>query len=231
MISRRQVDLLGERLKAGPIVEADLRLLDEYRRQFEPAITHVMRELQERFGLQPAARPAKSTIAIVEKLQRETIRLSQMQDIAGCRLVVGGVSVQQALVNDLAQLYPNAIVVSRITEPSYGYRAVHIVLIADVGRLEIQVRTSLQHLWAQLSEAIASRLGSDIKYGRSNSPIVQLLVRLSEDVQSIEEAEAIINRGSIEGTDDVEFVRRFEANKLDLIAAFETVVADSDGWG
>ena len=84
-VSKTQINRLGDRLKSGPHTESDLRLLDDYRRSFGQACEAVVRTIRER-GQSPTARLAKSTLSIVEKLRRESIRLSQMQDIAGCRV-------------------------------------------------------------------------------------------------------------------------------------------------
>lgn len=46
MTSRAQVDKLGERLKAGPTTEADLRLLDEYRLTFAGAYQSVIDQVE-----------------------------------------------------------------------------------------------------------------------------------------------------------------------------------------
>jgi len=89
-ISKTQIDRLGDRLKLDPHAESDLRLLDDYRRSFGEAYEAVVRTLRQR-GVSPTGWLAKSTVSIVEKLRRESIRLSQMQDIAGCRVVVGNV--------------------------------------------------------------------------------------------------------------------------------------------
>ena len=46
----------------------------------------------------------------------------------------------------------------------HGYRAVHLVVEMDGFQVEIQVRTIAQNSWAQLSEDLAVRYGSDLKY-------------------------------------------------------------------
>jgi putative GTP pyrophosphokinase len=73
--SNAQVDRLGERLKTGNLEDADLTLLDDYRRSFGPAYEGVVDTLR-RLGVKPTGRPAKSTPSLVAKMKRETIRLS-----------------------------------------------------------------------------------------------------------------------------------------------------------
>ncbi|MBI2059522.1 MAG: hypothetical protein HYT87_07090 [Nitrospirae bacterium] len=82
--SKTQIDKLGERLKSGKLTDSDLIALDEYRRSFGEAFEHAMGEIRDKLKLKPTGRPAKSTTSIIEKLRRESIRLTQIQDIAGC---------------------------------------------------------------------------------------------------------------------------------------------------
>ena len=164
MTSRAQVDKLGERLKAGRTTEADLRLLDEYRLTFAGAYQAVSDQIVA-LGLRPTGRPAKSTKAIIDKLQRESIRLSQIQDIAGCRVVVGTIVDQDRVVAELSQAMPTSKVLDRRARPSHGYRAVHLVVATTGQPVEVQVRTMPQHFWAELSEQVADRVGPEVKYG------------------------------------------------------------------
>src|SRR6266542_5057884 len=106
-LSKTQIDRLGSRLKAGSHTESDLRLLDEFRRSFSEAYEAAVGKLRQR-GAFPTGRLAKSTLSIVEKLRRESIRLSQMQDIAGCRVVVSDALAQDQFVALLKADFPEA---------------------------------------------------------------------------------------------------------------------------
>lgn len=87
LLSKTQIDRLGDRLKRGSYAEDDLRALDSYRRTFGAPYGTVVGNLRS-LNLEPTGRPAKSTESLVEKLRRESVRLVQVQDIAGCRVVV-----------------------------------------------------------------------------------------------------------------------------------------------
>lgn len=78
-VTKTQIDRLGNRLKKGNISEADLRLLDLYRRSFTDAYEIVVGTIRKELGLEPTGRPAKSTTSISEKLRRESIRLTQFK--------------------------------------------------------------------------------------------------------------------------------------------------------
>src|SRR5436190_19232307 len=93
-VSKTQVDRLGDRLKRGNITEEDLRLLDQYRRSFADAYETVVGMIRDTLELEPTGRPAKSTTSIADKLKRESIRLTQIQDIAGCRIIVADIAEQ-----------------------------------------------------------------------------------------------------------------------------------------
>lgn len=188
-VSKTQIDRLGDRLKGGIHIESDLRLLDDYRRSFGEAYEAVVRTIRQR-GEFPTGRLAKSTHSIVEKLRRESIRLSQMQDIAGCRVVVVNVVQQEQFVASLRTVFPGASVIDRRDNPSYGYRAVHIIAMISGKPVEIQVRTALQHLWAELSEKSSDVLDPTIKYGGGTDSWRNFLTKSSEAVAAYEVAAA-----------------------------------------
>jgi putative GTP pyrophosphokinase len=180
--TKSQIDRLGDRLRKGSPTEADLRLLDEYRRSFGEAYDAVVRIVRKRLNFQPSGRPAKSTTSIIEKLRRESIRLSQVQDISGCRVIVANVMAQERAVRLLCQALPNAIIVDRRTNPSHGYRAVHVIARISEQLVEVQVRSTLQHLWAEFSERLSDKVDPSIKYGSGNEQIRQVLSQTSEMV-------------------------------------------------
>lgn len=188
-LSKTQIDRLGNRLRKGDISEADLRLLDSYRRSLTNAYEDVVGQIRDRLRLEPTGRPAKSTTSISEKLRRESIRLSQIQDIAGCRVIVPDLLTQDEVVDRLKGLFDKLTVVDRRQHPSHGYRAVHVI-VSYLGKLvEVQVRTSLQHIWAELSEKLSDLIDSAIKYGGGDEVTVRALNVMSEAIERQEAAE------------------------------------------
>ena len=187
-VSKTQIDRLGGRLKGGDHTEDDLQSLDDYRRSFGEAYLAVIRTIRQR-GESPTGRMAKSTVSIVEKLRRESIRLSQIQDIAGCRIIVVNVVRQDQVVAFLKTDFPEAAVIDRRVSPSYGYRAAHIIAEVSGKPIEIQVRSSLQHLWAELSEKASDILDPTIKYGGGPDSWRTILTVSSEEVAAYEKLE------------------------------------------
>lgn len=169
--------------------EADLKLLDAYRLSFSGTYDNVIQTIRDHLALEVTGRPAKSTPSVIEKLRRESIRLTQMQDIAGCRLVVPDIPAEDMVVARLMQLFDDAVVIDRRGEPSYGYRAVHVIVERDGRLIEIQIRTSLQHRWAELSEKMSDVVDPTIKYGGGDTKARHVLNTASEAVEKIETLE------------------------------------------
>ncbi|HEX8130634.1 MAG TPA: hypothetical protein VF527_16155 [Pyrinomonadaceae bacterium] len=188
-LTKSQIDRLGDRLKKGNITEADLRLLDSYRRSFTAAYEIVVGTIRQDLALEPTGRPAKSTTSISEKLRRESIRLTQIQDIAGCRLTVADIAEQDSVVQSLTNLFEKTTIVDRRERPSHGYRAVHVIVSSLDKMIEIQVRTSLQHLWAELSEKLSDIVDPAVKYGAGDEKARAILTEASSLVIRMESFE------------------------------------------
>lgn len=183
-MSNADLDRLGERLRIE-FTATDLTRLDAYRRGFRLAYDRVVDRLRIELGLEVSGRPAKSTTAIVDKLRRGSIRLAQMQDIAGCRVVVPDITRQSRLVGLLEKMFEVALV-DRRAKPSHGYRAVHAIVHSASLPVEVQVRTDLQHGWAELSEKLADTYGISLKYGGGPPEIRQTLDEYSDLIAQFE---------------------------------------------
>lgn len=164
--SKSEIDRLGERIRASERLSVeDLRMLQAWRAQHAGALDEVVEALVRDLALHPTSR-LKTQDTLIDKLHRETTRLSQVQDVAGCRVEVdGGLAEQDDIVARVVARFPHAKVYDRRERPSHGYRAVHIVVATAHGLVEIQVRTRLQNLWAQIIERFAEIWGRQIQYG------------------------------------------------------------------
>jgi ppGpp synthetase/RelA/SpoT-type nucleotidyltranferase len=180
--SREQIKKLGERLACGePISEDDLQALEELVACHLAALELArprLNDLAASLAIPPVHithRP-KTTQTIIEKLRRHgDMSLARMQDLAGIR-IVGPFSFadQDRIVAEIAQRFPadprTPKIIDRRVNPSHGYRAVHVVVTLDGVTIEVQVRTLMQHVWADLMERLADRLGRQIRYGQPPSP-------------------------------------------------------------
>jgi putative GTP pyrophosphokinase len=180
-LSKSQIDKLGERLKSDVVSDSDLELLDRFRRTFGPAYETVVSTIRDTLKMEPTGRPAKTIESVREKLRRESMRLTQIQDIAGCRIVIPAIHDQDRAVIRLGEKFGDGVVVDRRQKPSYGYRAVHVIVRRAERQVEIQIRTELQHQWAEVSEKAADS-DPGIKYGKGDPEQGSLLSRLSDAI-------------------------------------------------
>lgn len=228
-LSKTQVDRLGDRLRKGNITEADLRLLDQYRRSFTEAYDVVVETIRKELKLEPTGRPAKSTTSISDKLRRESIRLSQIQDIAGCRLIVSDITAQESVVQSLTSLFEHATVSDRRRKPSHGYRAVHVIVNSGGNLIEIQVRTAMQQLWAELSEKFSDVIDPAIKYGGGKAGIQMLLTELSALVANVESLETTSAERPVGFNERLNSLRKDIAKLLrDIIERAEVFKGEDD---
>jgi ppGpp synthetase/RelA/SpoT-type nucleotidyltranferase len=123
----------------------------------------------------------KRTPAIIKKLQRRydgknpTMKLTQMQDIGGCRAVLANVKMVRQLCDEYYHLDKNTRgkhcdlkhefrnKKDYISNPKKdGYRSIHLIYRYNSDKtktyngllLEIQIRSKLQHFWATAVETV-----------------------------------------------------------------------------
>ncbi len=215
--SKTQIDKLGDRLRNGGFGEDDLRMLDEYRRSYGEAYEEVIGLLRNELEVTPTGR-IKSTKSISDKLGRESVRLTQIQDIAGCRIVVTDIFVQNSTLEFLKQAFDNLTVIDRRIRPSHGYRAVHVIVNCLGKAVEIQVRTSLQHLWAEMSEKLSDKIELTIKYGGGDQQVREVLLKASAIIAVQDDLEVAINKTMVGLNSDSETSLQAKSDLLDIQA-------------
>lgn len=124
---------------------------------------------------------------IFDKLRREpTMQLANMQDIGGCRAVLGSVPEVRAVEQRLKKNRRPRKVYDYITRPRpSGYRAVHLVVTYEDQRsvdrmIEVQLRTKTMHEWAIAVERLSGRINEDLKSGRGPREVLDLLAAISQ---------------------------------------------------
>jgi putative GTP pyrophosphokinase len=113
------------------------------------------------------AQRLKRTPSIVSKLRREVgMDLARMQDIGGLRAVVESIDEVYILRRSYSESHFRHVLVREddyIAHPkTSGYRSIHLVYAYhnprapayDTLRLELQIRTKLQHAWATAVETV-----------------------------------------------------------------------------
>jgi hypothetical protein len=145
-----------------------------------------------------AARP-KRISSIRRKLRRLTINLEQINDIAGCRAVLDDMASVNALIEICENDFPH-VVRQRypyINEPKRdGYRSHHLVFDFEVAagdpqlscrRVELQIRTRLQHSWATAVEAVGLYRGEEMKQGEGDPDWLRLFLLMSLEFANAEQ--------------------------------------------
>jgi len=134
------------------------------------------------------------------KLSRSTNTLRQMQDLGGCRAIMDSMDD----VISIAESYKMGDTAHKIIrEDDYvanpklgGYRSHHFVLSfnpahgVDRGfeghRIEVQIRTRLQHVWATAVESIGLIRGEDLKAGDGDPGWLYLFALMSSEFAEAE---------------------------------------------
>ncbi len=141
------------------------------------------------------AQRLKRLPTIVDKLQRHpTMKLSTMQDIAGCRAVLptrADIEVVQQrfmLNSERRGRREGASVADKLVDGprQTGYRAVHIITYYAGRRVEVQLRTALQHIWAEMVERLSDASGIGFKDGQGPSKSLDLLCNLAELMAAVD---------------------------------------------
>jgi ppGpp synthetase/RelA/SpoT-type nucleotidyltranferase len=124
----------------------------------------------------------KRHFSIVRKLADEpTMQLTTMQDIAGCRAVVSDLEAVYHLRERLRGTGRVRREYDYIARPKVtGYRALHVVVDYYDRRVEVQLRTEVQHEWAIAIERLGGRIGEDLKGGRGPGEIHEFFERVSQ---------------------------------------------------
>ncbi|WP_448031509.1 RelA/SpoT domain-containing protein [Bradyrhizobium liaoningense] len=143
-------------------------------------------------GGPPVAR-LKRMPSIRRKLRAIPGNLNQMNDLAGCRVILPTIDdvssflerIRAGTSHEVFREYPYIQAMK-----DDGYRSHHMVLkfrgtndeqFYHGRRVEVQVRTELQHSWATAVEAVGLYRREDLKAGKGNSDWLGLFRLMSEE--------------------------------------------------
>jgi ppGpp synthetase/RelA/SpoT-type nucleotidyltranferase len=136
--------------------------------------------------------------SIRRKLRKISSNLNQIQDLAGCRAILPTIDDVNAM--SAAMRENSAHVLHReddyITKPKPdGYRSHHMVFkfqgageeeVYKDRRVEVQIRTRLQHSWATAVEAVGLFRREDMKAGLGNADWLKLFRLMSQEFLVVE---------------------------------------------
>lgn len=192
--------LLADRLPYTPEAIEAFRIAHNWR------MAHAYPMMRERAmltracaGLGDTAGRIKRMDSIRKKLRRSSISLEKIQDLAGVRAILPDMNA----VNAVVLKYQGGWGASSLHKmddyilrpKSGGYRSIHLIRsFSGAGhgvhyerqRVEIQIRTRLQHIWATAVEAVGAVRGEDLKAGEGDSRWLRLLELMSARFSEIE---------------------------------------------
>lgn len=143
---------------------------------------------------------AKRLESIHAKLARQpSMRMSQMQDIAGCRAVMSNMDAVRKLVkNYKTSSFGHKLKGEKdyISNPKKdGYRCHHLVFqykgtewthVYDDLQVEVQIRTQLQHAWATAVEAVGIFTAQALKSNRGSVDWLRFFSLMSSAIAAME---------------------------------------------
>jgi ppGpp synthetase/RelA/SpoT-type nucleotidyltranferase len=140
---------------------------------------------------------------IARKLRRLSVRLTQLQDIGGLRIIVQEDQAVDALSDFLDQHFEKSDQFEVRPPVDYrekgrdrtGYRALHKIIDAGDVKLELQIRSKIQHYWAENIEKTSVLYGQHLKEEQGSPLVLEYFRRLSDVFYEIE-------KGRVLGSED-----------------------------
>jgi ppGpp synthetase/RelA/SpoT-type nucleotidyltranferase len=130
---------------------------------------------------------------MVDKLVRQPhMRLTQMEDIGGCRVVAVGPREVELMRDRIRVNWGSDIRAEQdyVTAPKRdGYRAIHVIVKRADHLVEIQLRTQRQHWWAKSVEVLESRSGSTLRGDATDAAAMDTLRTMSELLARVDSQE------------------------------------------
>lgn len=207
--SKGEIDRLGQfyagrraepPMTAAEILEWHNRLASSSEAAIAEFIASRMEWPPQVDGMRTASR-VKSADTIAPKVRNRNIQLSRVQDFVGTRFTWNCLhselrTVGEGLTQHLQALGFHVELKDYLAVPQQGYRGIHLWLRTPAGRIEVQLRTLLQSVWANAYERAGDIAGRRIRYEADYRPddpwlseLVDQLIQLSADIYEQEEAE------------------------------------------
>ena len=215
------------------------QLVNQWRTLHTGPLTTFRNNLRRRATRGIVAGRIKRLPSIISKLQRlSRIRLSEMQDIAGCRAILPSVEDAFQVANSLMESRVKHRLVrthNYLAEPRpSGYRSLHLVYSYRADRkhdfgglnVEIQIRTGQQHEWATAVETVDTFTRQTLKSGGGGEGWKRFFVLMSSWVAYKEGLPAV--PGTPEDPDSLRQELRKVAGRVraeESLASFQSATA------
>lgn len=202
-LSKTKIDKSGYALAKGSFSSDEEYLelesiFDEYRKSHLQPLSETTIELQNWLnsygGSYYIAQRLKRKPQIVRKLNRLSVRLTQLQDIGGCRIIVEknqDVDRLRKFIEEKISSQSN-FNLTRSTDyrekgrDDTGYRSLHLLLEKNEIKLELQIRSRIQHYWAESIERTSVIYGYHLKEKEGDQSVIDYFKKLSGIFYEIE---------------------------------------------
>ena len=202
---RKLVDLREDPLRGQEWLEA-VHVVDRWRRAHSEPLRTFQTNLRRRVKNRGVvATRLKRLPTIASKLERiRRLQLSDLQDIGGCRVIVGTSDEATTLAADLVESGIRHKVLKLddyIGKPrNTGYRGIHLVYsyVSENNshlnglKVEIQFRSELQHQWATAVETVGAFTGNDLKSNRGDKNWLRFFALVSTAIARREDRPLVV---------------------------------------
>lgn len=185
--------IAGPRAPVGDEVLDAFRTMIAFRETFQVPLNKTVMGLRSMTQSEVASYRVATGVPVVQRLKRReqmiykltrfpNSRLSNMGDIGGCRVVVPDRLAADGVLRRIRRNWDLHGVVrdTRDVPADTGYRALHVIVVRDGRRIEIQLRTPREHEWAVAVERTGVRLGYRLKEGEGPAELMEYF-RLASD--------------------------------------------------
>lgn len=198
--SKKKVKAAGECLVSDEIDDTTLKVLNNWRSSHALPLHVVSQTLNssaisvDRESL--LAKRLKRSPSIINKLKiQKTMSLARMQDIGGCRVIVGDVASVYKTNDDFQSKMASSNhelvkVNDYINQPkASGYRGIHLIYSFNGDgisephhgmKVEAQIRTLSQHYWATAVETMGAYLKQSLKSSQGDKDFLEHFADLGD---------------------------------------------------
>jgi ppGpp synthetase/RelA/SpoT-type nucleotidyltranferase len=200
--SKSRIDKSGRSLSVpGELTEEVIELedvFDAYRASHLEPLSKTTLELQQWLhgygGRYYIAQRLKRKPQIIRKLTRLSVRLTQLQDIGGCRIIVDTNRDVDKLIEFISKSLTESptFELKRVTDyrelgrDNTGYRSAHLILEREGKTLELQIRSRIQHYWSESIERTSVIYGYYLKEQEGDQAVIDYFKKLSDIFYEIE---------------------------------------------
>lgn len=187
------------------------------------------------------AQRLKRMPTILDKLNREpTMEYTNMQDIGGVRAILNSNKEVKSIVQKYKSSRNHVLVGEKdyITSPRHsdGYRSHHLIYKYENHlkaaeqynglRIEVQLRTKLQHTWATAVETMGAILGQQLKSRQGEQAWLDFFAVVSSAFAHIEKTPLVPKYAHLTKEETFQLVKEKEAalNAIEKLLSFSTAM-------